>query len=96
MVRFRTRNRKNLLLLQEVSLREAERSVPFRICARMRPENDGISHGPVSCPRTPDCPAWRRGRPFDPNTIHHEKNLLQMQEVSLMVTRTGIEPMLPP
>ena len=33
---------------------------------------------------------------FDSHTIHYEKNLLLKQEVFFMVTRTGIEPMLPP
>ena len=48
-------------------------------------------------PGTSDMPpAYRIQMGSIPVLPHYEKNLLHKQEVFLMVTRTGIEPMLPP
>ena len=57
----------------------------------MRPEVRGISHGRKSVPRTLFCSAFRF-----PYGEKEKRNTILTDGVSFLVTRTGIEPMLPP
>ena len=46
--------------------------------------------------RTVFYPGFAAAGLFNSYTLINDENLLQKQEVFIMVTRTGIEPMLPP